>query len=85
MELREKIARALASADGKDPDAPAWVRMPGNETFGICWRDQYSAKADKILAIPEIRDALGLSYKGVKIVEDARLKPGEMKMVSPNP
>lgn len=38
--------------------------------------------ADAILALPEIRDALGLQYKGFKIVEDPILKPGEMKMVN---
>ncbi len=61
-DLREKIARALTEADGKDPDAPAWGLGYGNreQTFGICWRDQYSGKADAILAIPEIRDALEL-------------------------
>jgi hypothetical protein len=46
-EMVERAARALAKADGKDPDAPAWVEGYGNRarTFGICWRDQYAAKA----------------------------------------
>lgn len=44
-DMIEKVARALAIADDKDPDAPAWVRYPGPETFGICWRDQYEDKA----------------------------------------
>jgi hypothetical protein len=46
----ERVARALAKADGKDPDAPAWVRQPGNETFGVCWRDHYSVMARAALA-----------------------------------
>lgn len=50
MELVERIARALAKADKKDPDAPAWVRYPGAEPFGICWRDQYADKARACLA-----------------------------------
>jgi hypothetical protein len=41
----EAVARAIAVADGKDPDAPAWVRYPGAEPFGLCWRDQYQDKA----------------------------------------
>lgn len=41
----EKVARALAAADGKDPDAPAWVRYSGPEGYGLCWRDQYADKA----------------------------------------
>ncbi len=41
----ERVARALAVADGKDPDAPAWVRYPGGYPEGICWRDQYADKA----------------------------------------
>lgn len=41
----EEVARALAKADGKDPDAPAWIQYPRGNTFGICWRDQYTTKA----------------------------------------
>lgn len=50
----EKVARALATADGKDPDAPAWICGP--ETFGLCWRDQYSKPARAALEAiqPEI-------------------------------
>lgn len=46
-EMVERVARALARADGKDPDAPAWVQGYGDRavTFGICWRDQYERKA----------------------------------------
>lgn len=44
-EMIERVARALATADGKDPDKPAWIRYPGGESFGICWRDQYADKA----------------------------------------
>lgn len=40
----ERVARALARADGKDPDQPAWW-SPRNGAFGICWRDQYADKA----------------------------------------
>jgi hypothetical protein len=46
----ERVARAIAIADGKDPDAPAWVRQPGNETFGICWRDQYANRASAAIS-----------------------------------
>jgi hypothetical protein len=49
-DVGERVARALAAADGKDPDAPAWVRFPGNQTEGICWRDQYVKKAEAALA-----------------------------------
>lgn len=45
MTTEERVARALAIADGKDPDAPAWVTYPGAHASGICWRDQYGAKA----------------------------------------
>lgn len=45
MNTIEKMARAMAKADGKDPDAPAWVRYPGATPFGVCWRDQYLDKA----------------------------------------
>lgn len=48
----EAVARALAKADGKDPDAPAWVEGYGNrqQTWGICWRDQYVKKAEAAIA-----------------------------------
>jgi hypothetical protein len=49
----ERVARALAIADGKDPDAPAWIRYPGAETYGICWRDQYAKKAEAAIAAME--------------------------------
>lgn len=49
MDMREKIARALCKADGKNPDAPAWVRFPGAIPEGVCWRDQYADKADAVL------------------------------------
>lgn len=41
----ERVAGALAVADSKDPDLPAWVRFPGARPEGLCWRDQYSSKA----------------------------------------
>jgi hypothetical protein len=47
--MKERLARALAVADGKDPDAPAWVRFPGAHPAGVCWRDQYLRKVDAIL------------------------------------
>ena len=50
MDDVERVARALAKADGKDPDAPAWIRYPSAETYGICWRDQYAAKAKAAIA-----------------------------------
>lgn len=50
----EAAARALAKADGKDPDAPAWVRFPGAHPSGICWRDQYADKART--ALQSLRD-----------------------------
>ena len=46
----ERVARAIAVADGKDPDAPAWVSFPGPHKFGICWRDQYSKQATAAIA-----------------------------------
>lgn len=51
MDMREKIARALAVADGKDPDLPAWAVSRGGRTYpeGLCWRDQYGSKADAVL------------------------------------
>lgn len=49
--MRERIARALAVADGKDPDLPAWAVTRGGRTYpeGLCWRDQYGSKADAVL------------------------------------
>ncbi len=52
-EMVERVARALAKADGKDPDAPAWVRYPGGEAIGLCWRDQYTPNAQAALAAME--------------------------------
>jgi hypothetical protein len=49
----ERVARALAVADGKDPDAPAWIKLPGGP-YGLCWRDQYADKAR--LAIRVMRE-----------------------------
>jgi hypothetical protein len=58
-EMVERVARALAKEDGKDPDAPAWVRYPGPEAYGICWRDQYVGKAmSAINAMLEPTDAM---------------------------
>lgn len=60
----ERVARALAIADGKDPDAPAWVRGYGRreQAFGICWRDQYSLKA---------RSAIEAMREPTRAMEDA--------------
>jgi hypothetical protein len=57
----ERVARALAIADGKNPDAPAWVEGYGNRarTFCICWRDQYSAKAEAAIAAYEANPSHG--------------------------
>ncbi len=52
-EMVERVARALAKADGKDPDAPAWVRYPGGEAIGLCWRDQYAPNAQAALTAME--------------------------------
>lgn len=41
----EKAARAMAVADGRDPDDPAYVQYPGPQYFGKCWRDKYAEKA----------------------------------------
>ncbi len=46
----ERVARALAKADRKDPDAPAWIKYPGPEIYGVCWRDQYADKARAAIA-----------------------------------
>ncbi len=51
--LVELVARAMAIANGKDPDAPAWIRYPGGHTEGICWRDQYAKKARATLTAME--------------------------------
>jgi hypothetical protein len=48
-EYVEALARELATIDGKDPDAPAWIRFPSGMTEGICWRDQYADKAKALL------------------------------------
>ena len=61
--MLEKAARALAITDGKDPDAPAWIRFPGGETFGVCWRHQYLDKARTVVEAirdpsPEILEAM---------------------------
>jgi hypothetical protein len=56
-ETVEKAARALAVADGKDPDAPAWIRFPSGQTEGICWRDQYAQKARAALEAVGFSDA----------------------------
>lgn len=45
MTLVEKVARALAVADGCDPDGPAYVRYPGPTYIGVFWRDKYATKA----------------------------------------
>jgi hypothetical protein len=61
------MARALAIADGKDPDAPAWVRGygPRAETWGVCWRDQYSDKARAaIAALRQVSDPAKLQPIG---------------------
>ena len=50
----ERVARALAIADGKDPDELAWVLNPGGKPFGVCWRDQY---VDKAIAAIEAHEA----------------------------
>ena len=47
-QMDERRARALAVADGKDPDQPAWIRYPGGHAYGVCWRDQYLEKARAI-------------------------------------
>lgn len=52
-EMVERVARALAKADGKNPDKPAWATSRG-ESFGLCWRDQYADKARA--AIEEMRE-----------------------------
>jgi hypothetical protein len=51
----EEMARALAIADGKDPDAPAWIRYPDGQPEGLCWRDQYLKKAQAAATIAERR------------------------------
>jgi hypothetical protein len=53
----EEMARAMAMADGKDPDAPAWAQGYGNraQTFGICWRDQYADMAQAAATIAQRR------------------------------
>ncbi len=58
MDDIERVARALAKADGKDPDAPAWVRFPGGHPEGVCWRDQYAGKAKAAL------DSMMLTNRG---------------------
>lgn len=62
--LIEQIARVLAKADGRDPDAPAWIRYPGGHTEGICWRDQYAHKARAVLEFlqPRLAEAGGLKH-----------------------
>lgn len=59
--LVEKVARALAIADRRDPDAPAWVQYPGGHPFGLCWRDQYGDKARA--AIAAVFDDLASSWQ----------------------
>lgn len=44
-DMVEKVARRLAIADGKDPDAPAFARFPGGNPEGLCWRDEYTRPA----------------------------------------
>ncbi len=47
----EIMARAMAIADRKDPDAPAFVSSARpKEPWGLCWRDQYADKAECALA-----------------------------------
>jgi len=48
--LVERVARALAVAEGCNPDDPAYVRFPGAVPFGVCWRDKYAAKARAAIA-----------------------------------
>jgi len=71
MTMRERMARALAKADGKDPDAPAWVRYPGATTFGICWRDQYLDKVDAVLEV--LREpSEGVLADAAKALQDSK-------------
>lgn len=44
-DMVEIVARAMAIADGCDPDDPAYVRYPGPTYIGVCWRDKYASKA----------------------------------------
>lgn len=82
--LVEPFARALAIADGKDPDAPAWARFPGGYPEGICWRDQYVTKARAILTSPALLNELKAArLRGLEeaagIVEQAISGVGDYK------
>lgn len=56
--LVERVARALATIDGKNPDDFAWVQYPGGRPYGVCWRDQYADKAERLI---EMLDLAALS------------------------
>jgi hypothetical protein len=77
VELREKVATALRDESDRQLNATAHVPYPPSKV------ENYLDHADAILAIPEIAEALGRSYKGMAIVEDASLGPDEMKLVQP--
>lgn len=59
----ERVARAMAVADGCGPDDPAYVRYPGGHAFGLCWRDKYAAKARAAIeAMREPTEAMRHAY-----------------------
>lgn len=73
----EAVARALAKADGKDPDAQAWARFPGGHPYGICWRDQYAKKAEAaIAALSAMQPGEGVRRGTLDQVEKILLRHG---------
>lgn len=67
--LIERVARALARADGCNPDDPAYVRYPGGHAFGLCWRDKYQTKA--VAAIEAMREPTEAMLKAAFVAMNA--------------
>jgi hypothetical protein len=56
--MLERVARAMAIADGKNPDDPRWVRYPGPETYGLCWHGYKSKAIAAVRALREPNDVM---------------------------
>ena len=76
-EIVEKAARAMAVADGRDPDDPAYVQYPGPQYFGKCWRDKYAEKARAAITavLPDVTAAAVVAERRLldRAMEELRL------------
>lgn len=76
-DMIERVARALAKADGKDPDDFAWVQFAGGKPYGLCWRDRYSDKARAAIEAMREPTLAGRAYSAWQAMIDASLSPVE--------